>query len=100
MRTIKSFVEPRSLPYRVLLSRVKRDAAGERRRDDAIAGLDAMGVPRFNSVIRDYVAHSDAPMTGDVVTTYPTTRNTSLAIDDFKSLALEMTTIWANGGSK
>ncbi|MGJ4846615.1 AAA family ATPase [Leifsonia sp. Le1] len=100
LRTIKSFVEPRNLPYRVLLSRVKRDAAGERRRDDAIAGLDAMGIPRFNSVIRDYVAHSDAPMTGDVVTTYPTTRNTSLAIDDFKSLALEMTTIWANGGSK
>lgn len=100
VRTIKSFVEPRDLPYRVLLSRVKRDAAGERRRDDAIAGLDAMGVPRFNSVIRDYVAHSDAPMTGDVVTTYPTTRNTSLAVDDFKSLALEMTTIWANGGTK
>jgi len=45
--------------------------------------------------------HTDAPLTGDVVTTYPRSRATATAtataIDDYKDLALELTSLWANG---
>jgi len=41
--------------------------------------------------------HTDAPLTGDVVTTYPRSRASADAIDDYKDLALELTSFWANG---
>ncbi len=100
MRTIKSVIEPRGLEYRVLLSRVGREEAQQKRRDETIARLDEMGIPRLRTVIRQYVVHSDAPATGGVVTTYPESRQTVHAISDFSSLALELTSIWANGRNK
>ena len=84
----------------MLLSRVHRDAPGTKRRDDAIATLDGAQIPRFRGFIRDYVAHSDAPATGDVVTTYPRTRGAVGAADDYKNVALELMSMWANGRSK
>lgn len=59
--------------------------------------LDGMGLPRFRGVIREYIAHVDAPLAGEVVTTYARTRATLNAIDDYKNLALELTSLWANG---
>lgn len=97
MRTVKSLIEPRGLPYRVLLSRVENKDAMTKRRDDTTAMLDEMTVPRFQTTIRQYVAHSDAPGTGDNVTTYLPTRQSRNAVDDFRALALELTSIWANG---
>lgn len=35
LRTVRQFVEPRGLPYRVLLSRVRRDEASARRAEEA-----------------------------------------------------------------
>lgn len=96
-RTIASLIEPRGIPYRVLLSRVSRDDAGQKRRDETIELLDQLGVPRLSSVVRQYVVHSDAPIEGNVVTTYPASRQTAHAIDDFNSLTLELTSLWANG---
>ncbi len=100
MRTIKSVNEPRGLEYRGLLSRVGREEAQLKRRDETIARLDDMGIPRLRTVIRQYVVHSDAHATGGVVTTYPESRQTVHAISDFSSLALELTSIWANGRNK
>lgn len=97
VRTIRQFVEPRGLPYRVLLSRVRRDEASARRAEEAGEMLDAMKLPRFRGVVREYIAHSDAPLSGEVVTTYAHTRATRNAIDDYKNLALELTSMWANG---
>ncbi|AYG05535.1 ParA family protein [Gryllotalpicola protaetiae] len=96
--TIDRLVRPRGLPYRVLLSRVRRDEPGRKRRDETIATLDELGQPHFQSDVREYTVHEDAPMTGDVVTTYPPSRGAIGALDDFKSLALELNSIWANGG--
>lgn len=97
LRTIRQFVEPRGLPYRVLLSRVRRDEASARRAEEAGEMLDGMKLPRFRGTIREYIAHSDAPLSGEVVTTYARTRATRNAVDDYKNLALELTSLWANG---
>lgn len=97
VRVIRQLIEPRNLPYRVLVSRVKRDPSAVRRKDDALELLDEMHLPRFRSVIREYVMHTDAPLTGEVVTTYPRSRAAANAIDDYKDLALELTSLWANG---
>ncbi|MEJ1815919.1 ParA family protein [Clavibacter michiganensis] len=95
-RSISTLVEPRGLPYRAIISRVKRDEATASRRDEMYASLADAGIPFLTTPVREYIAHSDAQGTGEVVTTYPQTRQTSLAIDDFKSLALELNSIWAN----
>lgn len=100
VRTVRQFVEPRGLPYRVLLSRVKRDAPSMRRAEDAAEMLDGMKLPRFRGVIREYIAHTDAPLTGEVVTTYTLSRSTRNAVDDYKNLALELTSLWANGNER
>ena len=97
VRVIRQLVEPRGVPYRVLVSRVKRDPSAVRRKDDALEMLDEMSLPHFRGVIREYVMHTDAPLTGEVVTTYPRSRATANAIDDYKDLALELTSLWANG---
>ncbi|MGZ0069853.1 AAA family ATPase [Microbacterium arborescens] len=97
VRVIRQLVEPRGVPYRVLVSRVKRDPSAVRRKDDALEMLDEMSLPHFRGVIREYVMHTDAPLTGEVVTTYPRSRATVNAIDDYKDLALELTSLWANG---
>jgi chromosome partitioning protein len=47
--------------------------------------------------VREYIAHSDAPLVGEVVTTYAQTRATRNAVDDYKNIALELTSLWANG---
>lgn len=97
LRTIREFVEPRGLPYRVLLSRVRRDEASARRALEAAEMLDGMKLPRFRAFVREYIVHSDAPLSGEVVTTYHRTRATLNAIDDYKNLALELTSLWASG---
>jgi len=98
LRTIRSLVEPRNIPYRAVISRVGRNEASYSRKDETLAALESAGVPHLNTWIREYIAHSDAQGTGEVVSNYASTRNTSLAVDDFMSAALELTTIWANEG--
>ena len=98
-RTIASVIESRGLPYRVLVSRAGRDDPGVRRTEQTIALLDQLEVPHLSTVVRQYVAHTDAPIEGSVVTTYPQTRQNAHAVDDFNSLTLELTSIWANGGN-
>jgi chromosome partitioning protein len=96
-RTIAGLVEPRGLPYRVLVSRVGRDEVDRKDRDDTFALLDQLGLPRLETSLRQYHAHKVAPVNGDVVTEYQRLRSTIGAIDDFNSLTLELTSIWANG---
>lgn len=98
--TVSTLVQPRRLPYSVLLSRVRRDAAGQKRRDDTAATIDDLGLPRMNTVIREFTVHEDAPIEGDVVTGYTPGPGVMSACDDFKSLALELDTLWANEGKK
>jgi len=94
MRTINTHIVPRGVPYRVLLSRVRRDPASQRRKDDAADLVDQLDLPRYETAIRDYIAHSDAPLSGQVVTTYPGTPASRHAIEDYEHLASEVTDSW------
>ncbi|RAZ30534.1 hypothetical protein [Microbacterium sp. SMR1] len=72
---------------------MKRDPSTFRRKDDAVEMLDEMNLPHFCGVISEHVMHTDAPLTGEVVTTYPRSRATANAIEDYKDLALELTSL-------
>lgn len=98
--TIKKFIEPRQVPYRVLLSRYKAAGNSELRRVQAEQALDHMGAPYFKSVIREYAVHADAPYDGQVVTQFQGSRQVPKAVDDFRKVALELMTLWAHGGEK
>jgi chromosome partitioning protein len=93
VRTIKTIVEPKHVPFRVLLSKVDMRVAGQL--EEAEALIDDMGLPRFRRPIRKYKAHADAPVTGVVATTYRESRQTFKAIDDYRAVSLEMMMMWA-----
>lgn len=95
-RTIQTLVEPRQLDYRVLLSRIDMREAGQL--EDWTQIIDQLGFPRFKQHIRRYKVHSDAPVSGDVVTQYPDTRIAANAIFDYTTVALELSSIWAHAG--
>ncbi len=96
-RTIKQFVEPRGIPYRVLIGRVKVEPAALRDMQDAAEMLDGMELPRFRTFIRTYAAITRSPLEGEVVTQFSVNSSTRGAIEDYKSLALEITSLWATG---
>ena len=97
-RTVHELIEPRGIPYRVLLSEIDMREAGQL--EDWQAIVDGLELPRFKQHIRKYKAHSDAPVTGDVVTQYSDTRQTSNAIFDYTTVALELTALWAHAPAK
>lgn len=94
VRTIRSLIEPTGTPYRVLLSKIDMRVPGLL--EDAQALIDDLKVPRFARPIRRYKVHADAPIEGLVVTQYVESRQTAKAIDDYRAVALELMTIWAN----
>jgi len=93
-KTVTTLIEPRGLPYRVLLSKIDMREKGQL--EDWQAIVDGLGYPRFKQHIRKYKQHSDAPVTGDVVTQYRDTRETANAIFDYTMVALELTALWAH----
>lgn len=95
VRTIRQHIEPRDIPYRVLLSKIDRRRAGQLEDWQQLVD-DGLKLPRFNQFIRLYAAHADAPLTGRVVTQYPDTRQNSNAIYDYTHVAMDLMSIWAN----
>lgn len=100
--TIRDFIVPRNLPYRLLLNRVNR-ARGDRRLEAWKELLDGgsffegkPGLPRFNGHIRMSAVIEDMPLEGRVVTQYADTRASQAAIHDYTMISLELTSIWAN----
>jgi len=92
VRTIKTLVEPKRIPFRLLLSKVDMRVAGQL--EEAESLIDEMRLPRFKRTIRKYKAHADAPVTGAVATTYAESRQTFKAIDDYRAVSLEMMMMW------
>lgn len=99
IRTIRQHIEPRGLPYRVLLSKIDRRRAGQLEDWERLVD-DGLKLPRFRQYIRLYAAHADAPLSGRVVTQYPDTRQNSNAIFDYTHVAMELISIWANEPAK
>lgn len=99
IRTIRQHIEPRGIPYRVLLSKIDRRRAGQLEDWERLVD-DGLKLPRFRQYIRLYAAHADAPLGGRVVTQYPDTRQNSNAIFDYTHVAMELISIWANEPAK
>jgi chromosome partitioning protein len=95
VKTIKKVIKPAGVDYRVMLNNVDRRMP--KRLEQAQALIDGAGLPRLGNYIGRYVAHSDAPLQGEVVTQYEASRLTYKAIDDYRRVGLELSALWANG---
>ncbi|MGC5224527.1 AAA family ATPase [Micromonospora sp. DT81.3] len=100
--TIAGHVLPNNLEYRLLINKVNRQR-GMRRLEDWESFIDQgeliegqVGIPRFRNHIRLSASVEDAPLDGKVVTQYTDTRANQAAIFDYSSVALELTSLWAN----
>ena len=100
--TIAAHVLPTGLEFRLLLNKINRQR-GLRRLEDWEAFIDEgeliegrIGLPRFRNHIRLSASVEDAPLDGKVVTQYTDTRANQAAIFDYSSVALELTSLWAN----
>lgn len=88
-RTIKSVLEPRGVPYLVVVNNWEpRDGRGDL--EETRDFVRANGWPLANTVIRHYKLHTRASADGLVVTEYPTNRVALQAREDFYRLALEL----------
>lgn len=88
-RTIRELIEPRNVPYRVLLNRIDRRIYGQL--EDWENLLDnGLKLPRFKSHIRASKSIADAFLDGAVVTQFTDTRGTRNAISDFTTITYEL----------
>jgi chromosome partitioning protein len=89
VRTISRLIEPRHVSYAVLLNRIDSRIPSQLRDWEHL--LDTtLGVPRFAGYLRQYRVHSNAPLTGGVITATPDTRRTAAAIWDAMSVGFEL----------
>jgi len=88
-RTIAHVLEPRGIPYRVVINAWDpRD--GEADLEETRKYIAAKGWPCANVVVRRYKVHTRAAADGRVVTQYPKNRTSMEAREDFFRLALEL----------
>ena len=89
MRTIARLIEPRQLRHAVLLNRIDARIPSQLRTWQEL--LDTTwGVPRFNTHLRQYKTHADAPILGELVTTLRDNRRTAGTISDVTHVGIEM----------
>lgn len=88
-RTIAKVIQPRGLPYNVVINAWDpRDGRADL--DETAAYIDAKNWPRARTVVRRYKIHTRASAEGLVVTQYPKNRIAMEAREDFFRLALEL----------
>ena len=90
VRTATRLIEPRGLPYRVLLNRVDGRIPGQYQQWQAVL-QDSFGLLTFQSYLRQYLIHSHAPMLGRLVTNLTDTRRAEGSIADITRVGLELT---------
>ncbi len=89
VRTISRLIEPRHLRNSVVLNRIDGRIPNQLGCWQEI--LDTtLGTPRFESHLRQYKAHADAPVLGQLATDAPDTRRTAGLISDVTRLGLEL----------
>lgn len=93
-KTIEQVVKPAGVPYRIVINGADSRVPGEL--EEAQNLLDAAGYPRFTTPIRSYKRHREAPLRGDVVTSYELTRATMKSIEDYRRLGAELLAVFAH----
>ncbi len=96
IETINKIVLPSGVPYRVVINKVDTRVPAELGEAEAL--LDGAQIARFTSSIRDYKVNKMGALQGKVVTqfTLSDSRTSPRALDDFRSVALELMSLWAN----
>ena len=91
---------PSGVPYRVVINKVDTRVPAEL--GDAEALLDGAHIARFASSIRDYKVNRMGSIQGKVVTqfTLSDSRTSPRALEDFRNVALELTSYWAQKNSQ
>ncbi|MBC7596099.1 MAG: ParA family protein [Kineosporiaceae bacterium] len=97
VRTIRSIIQPRGIPFRVLLSKVDFRVPGQW--INARDLLEQLELPMFAGVIRRYKVHADAPIDGSVVTQYRGSRQRWKALEDYRLVAAQLTRILPQSSS-
>ena len=96
LRTVTCLIEPRSLPYRVLLNRVDARIPGQYEQWQTVL-QDSFGLLTFQSYLRQYLIHAHAPMLGRLVTNLTDTRRTEGSIADITRVGFELTSYLSSG---
>jgi len=81
--------EAAGVPYRVVLNQVD-PLRGAGPVESAWELLDRQGLPRFSSLIRRYVAHSQSQLDGVMITGYRGDKSWRNALDDMRRLHAEL----------
>jgi chromosome partitioning protein len=97
VRTYRNLVEPSGVDHRVLITRV--DSRATQDAIDAHELLVNAGLKVLKPFVRNYKVHERAAVDGSVVTNYEAGRQTAKAVDDYKSVAMDLAFAWANEGS-
>lgn len=92
VRTIRTLIQPRGIPFRVLLSKVDFRVPGQWA--NARDLLEQLDLPTFAGVIRRYKIHADAPIDGSVVTQYSGSRQRWKALEDYRMVATQLLLTW------
>ncbi len=97
VETITEIVRPAGVPYRVLLNKIDPRVPIELAEAQEL--IDTAELARFAASIREYKIHKMAPVEGKVVTQYADadSRIAAKAREDYRRVALELTSLWANG---
>lgn len=77
------------VPFRVLVNRID-GRRGTGPLEDAQATLDRLGLPRFRSFVREFSAHSQAHVEGQMITVYRGDRNAVHACEDIRRVHGEL----------
>lgn len=89
IRTITTLIEPRHVRHAVVLNRIDPRIPTQLPAWQAL--LDSTwGIPRFDTHVRQYKVHADAPVLGQVVTTLRDNRSTAGVIADVTRLGHEL----------
>ncbi len=88
-RTVSRLLEPRSLRHALVLNRIDPRIHAQHATWSSL--LDTtLGLPRLEAYLRQYKAHTDAPVLGELVTSVRDTRRTSPLIWDVTRLGREV----------
>lgn len=77
------------VPFKVLINRID-GRRGTGPLEDAQATLDQLGLPRFRSFVREFSAHSQAHVEGQMITAYRGDRNAVHACEDIRRVHGEL----------
>ena len=96
VRTVTRLIEPRGLPYRVLLNRVDGRIPGQYQQWQTVL-QESFGLQTFQAYLRQYLIHAQAPMLGRLVTNLTDTRRTEGSIADITRVGFELTSYLPSG---